>query len=82
MDNFLSLATEKAEYSYICSNFTDLDGKAVFEPYKMLTYGDVKVAYVGIDTPETFVKSTPTYFQTKASFFSFTKAATASSCLS
>ena len=28
MDNFLSLATEKAEYSYICSNFTDLDGKA------------------------------------------------------
>ena len=63
MDNFLSLATEKAEYSYICSNFTDLDGKAVFEPYKMLTYGDVKVAYVGIDTPETFVKSTPTYFQ-------------------
>ena len=34
MDNFLSLATEKAEYSYICSNFTDLDGKAVFEPYK------------------------------------------------
>ncbi len=63
MDNFLSLATEKAEYSYICSNFTDLDGKAVFEPYKMLPYGDVKVAYVGIDTPETFVKSTPTYFQ-------------------
>ena len=63
MDNFLSLATEKAEYSYICSNFTDLDGKAVFEPYKMLAYGDVKVAYVGIDTPETFVKSTPTYFQ-------------------
>lgn len=63
MDNFLSLATEKAEYSYLCSNFTDLDGKAVFDAYKVLTYGDVKIAYVGIDTPETFTKSTPTYFQ-------------------
>lgn len=63
MDNFLSLAKDKAEYTYICSNFTDLDGKAVFDAYKVLTYGDVKIAYVGIDTPETFVKSTPTYFQ-------------------
>lgn len=63
MDNFLSLATEKAEYTYVCSNFTDLDGKAVFDAYKILTYGDVKIAYVGIDTPETFTKSTPTYFQ-------------------
>ncbi len=63
MDNFLSLAKDKAEYDYICSNFTDLNGKAVFDAYKVLTYGEVKVAYVGIDTPETFTKSTPTYFQ-------------------
>ena len=63
MDNFLSLANDKAEYDYICSNFTDLKGKAVFDAYKVLTYGEVKVAYVGIDTPETFTKSTPTYFQ-------------------
>lgn len=63
MDNFLSLAKDKAEYDYICSNFTDLEGKAVFDAYKVLTYGEVKVAYVGIDTPETFTKSTPTYFQ-------------------
>lgn len=63
MDNFLSLAKDKAEYDYICSNFTDLAGKAVFGAYKVLAYGGVKVAYVGIDTPETFTKSTPTYFQ-------------------
>ncbi len=63
MDNFLSLAKDKAEYDYVCSNFTDLNGKAVFDAYKVLTYGEVKVAYVGIDTPETFTKSTPTYFQ-------------------
>jgi len=63
MDNFLDLAKNKAEYTYLCCNFTDLAGKAVFDSYKVLTYGDVKVAYVGIDTPETFTKSTPTYFQ-------------------
>lgn len=63
MDNFLDLAKNKAEYPYLCCNFTDLAGKAVFDSYKVLTYGNVKVAYVGIDTPETFTKSTPTYFQ-------------------
>ena len=66
MDNFLSLARDKAQYTYICSNFTDLAGKPVFDAYKVVTYGDVKVAYVGIDTPETFTKSTPTYFQDDA----------------
>ncbi len=63
MDNFLSLAKEKAEYTYLCANFTDLAGKSVLDSYKVLTYGDVKVGYVGIDTPESFTKSTPTYFQ-------------------
>ena len=63
MDNFLSLAKEKAQYPYLCANFTDMEGKPVFDGYKVLTYGDVKVGYVGIDTPEAFTKSTPTYFQ-------------------
>ena len=63
MDTFLALAKDTAEYPYICSNFTDLEGNAVFDAYTVKTYGDVKVGYVGIDTPETFVKSTPTYFQ-------------------
>lgn len=63
MDNFLDLAKNKAEYTYLCCNFTDLKGNAVFDAYKVIDYGDVKVAYVGIDTPETFTKSTPTYFQ-------------------
>ncbi len=31
----------------------------------MKEYGDKKVAFVGICTPETFTKSTPTYFQDK-----------------
>ena len=55
MDTFLSLAKDTAEYPYVCCNFTDLDGNPVFEPYQMMTYGETKVAYVGIDTPEAFV---------------------------
>ncbi|MBE6030567.1 MAG: bifunctional metallophosphatase/5'-nucleotidase [Clostridiales bacterium] len=63
MDNFLEIA-KNAPYTYICSNFVDKEtGKSVFDAYTIMTYGDVKIGYVGIDTPETFVKSTPTYFQ-------------------
>lgn len=63
MDNFLKLAGE-ANYEYISCNFMDLQtGKTVFEPYKIETYGNKKVAYIGVTTPETFTKSTPTYFQ-------------------
>ena len=63
MDNFLSLAKDKAKYDYLCCNFTDLNGKSVLDAYKLVEYGDVTVGYVGIDTPESFTKSTPTYFQ-------------------
>ena len=63
MDNFLTLAKEKANYDYLCCNFTDLNGKAVLDAYKLVDYGDVTVGFVGIDTPESFTKSTPTYFQ-------------------
>ena len=62
MDTFLSL-TKSAKFPYICCNFTDLKGEPVFDAYEMISYGDVDVAYVGIDTPEAFTKSTPTYFQ-------------------
>ena len=64
MERFLELAKNEADYSYVCCNFIDLKtGSPVFDPYKMVTYGEIKVAYVGIDTPESFTKSTPAYFQ-------------------
>ena len=48
---------------YIDCNFRDIStGKLFFQPYKILHYGNVKVAYVGICTPETLVKSTPMTF--------------------
>ena len=63
MDTFLDIAKNQAEYTYVSCNFVDADGKAVLEPYTMVTYGDVDVAYVGISTPETLTKSAPAYFQ-------------------
>lgn len=47
---------------YSC-NLRDLrTGNLLFAPYKIFTYGDVKVAFVGACTPETIVKSTPSTF--------------------
>ena len=62
MDQFLNVITKKVGTEYVSANFVK-DGKTVFEPYVIKTYGDKKVAFVGITTPETFFKSTPTYFQ-------------------
>ncbi|WP_349946558.1 bifunctional UDP-sugar hydrolase/5'-nucleotidase [Lacrimispora sp. BS-2] len=63
MPRFLELAG-KLSCGYYSSNFMDLrTGSTVFAPYKMFTYGDTKVAFVGATTPESFTKSTPAYFQ-------------------
>jgi len=64
MDIFLDLARKQATYSYVSCNFVDLKtGKTVFEPYLLKDYGGKLVAFVGISTPESYTKSTPTYFQ-------------------
>ncbi len=54
---------KQAEYTYLCCNLTDLrTGEPLFDGYKVVELNGVKVGFVGIDTPETFFKSTPTYF--------------------
>lgn len=63
MDRFLNGIAKEATFKYLSANFQRADGSTVFEPYAIETYGDKKVAFVGISTPETFTKSTPSYFQ-------------------
>lgn len=63
MEQFLHLANDVAEYPYLSANFTGKDGKPYFDAYKIFEVKGVKVAFVGVCTPETFTKSTPTYFQ-------------------
>lgn len=60
-------AIEWAEYSYLSCNFYhNEDGvikDTVVDPYKIFTFGDIKIAVIGITTPETISTSTPAYFQ-------------------
>ncbi len=64
MDQFLNVIVPKMKATYVSANFMK-DDKPVFDTYKLMTFGGKKVAFVGISTPETLVKSTPTYFQDK-----------------
>lgn len=62
------LATiERAEFPYISCNFyhekDGIIGDTVLDAYKVFEVSGIKIAFVGITTPETFTKSTPAYFQ-------------------
>ena len=61
MDRFLEL-TQMAEFPYISCNF-NLKGELVFDPYVIKEFDGVKIAFVGVTTPNTLVSSTPRYFQ-------------------
>ena len=58
---------EWAEYPYLSCNFyhekNGVVGDTVLDAYKVFEIDGVKIAFVGITTPETFTKSTPAYFQ-------------------
>ena len=65
MENFLDNALDLTGIIH-SANFIDLrSNKTVLPPYKIMTYGNKKVAFVGCTTPESFTKSTPAYFQDK-----------------
>ena len=50
---------EQLQCGYICANFCTSDGTPVFEPYRILeTESGLKIAFIGVDTPDTFTKST------------------------
>lgn len=60
----LTKLTDKLGAKVVSCNFIDLKtNKPVYSSYTMKKYGDKKVAFIGITTPESITKSTPTYFQ-------------------
>lgn len=64
MDQIKDIVKNQAEFPYLCCNLIDLKtGEPLFDAYKIFEVKGVKIAVVGVTTPETFVKSTPTYFQ-------------------
>lgn len=62
IDTALSLNT-LSNAQYLACNFRDLTSNTTpLPPYALVTYGDFTIGYVGISTPETLSKSTPTFF--------------------
>ena len=66
MDAFLEYASENG--NFLSCNFVDnRTGEAVLDAYRVVPYEvngkEFKIGYIGISTPETIAKSTPTYFQ-------------------
>ena len=60
VDRFLELE-RKANFPYISCNFNK-EGELVFEPWLMKEIGGMKIAFVGVTTPDTLRSSTPKYF--------------------
>ena len=56
-----------ANFPYVSCNFVNVEGDTVLdqvlESYKVFEVNGVKIAFIGITTPESFTKSTPAYFQ-------------------
>ena len=62
----------KANAQYLSCNITytgkNENALTKVKPYEIVEYGDTKIAYIGIATPETTTKATPTYFMEDGEF--------------
>ncbi len=66
MERALEIAQGSA-FPYISANFyhekDGVKGETVLDAYKIFEVDGVKIAFIGMTTPESFTKSTPAYFQ-------------------
>ena len=66
MDGCMNLI-DLAEFTYVSCNFyhekDGVAGDSVLDSYKVYEIDGMKIAFIGITTPESFTKSTPAYFQ-------------------
>ena len=55
---------ELSKTKYISCNFAKIgEEKSYFDPYKIVSYGDIDVAYIGVVSPETITSSMPSQFR-------------------
>ena len=60
----LMLREDELSCGAVCANvYNSETSELLFDPYKIITAGDMKIAFVGVCTPETLIKSTPVFFQ-------------------
>ena len=63
MERLLELV-EMMNTKPICCNFQKIgEATSCFEPYTIVSYGDVDIAYIGITTPQTITQSSPAQFK-------------------
>lgn len=56
--------TDMMDTKPVCCNFKNIeDNQTVFDPYKIVSYGDTDIAYIGITTPTTISSSSPAQFK-------------------
>lgn len=75
LDRLYELA-EMLDTKPVCANFKSVGGDECFDPYSIVSYGDVKIAYIGITTPSTPDKTSfPTQFvdENKNPLYTFSK---------
>ena len=67
MERILQIMQREADFPYVSCNLYHLDsgtpGANVLDSYQVLEVNGVRVALLGITTPESITKSTPAYFQ-------------------
>ena len=62
MDRLNELRTKLNTKVLSCNLYKIGEEKPYFDSYSIVTYGDVKIAYIGITTPETITSSAPSQF--------------------
>lgn len=71
MDRFFYLA-KQLKCGYYSANFLEVSThKNVFTPYKIFDVDGIKLAFIGVTTPETLTSSTPVYFQNENGEFNY-----------
>ena len=54
----LDTCAEELDCGYTCANFCVTGGEPVFQPWRILEAGDLKIGFIGAVAPDTFTKST------------------------
>ena len=50
---------KEAKFDVVCCNVLDENGNSAFEGSKIITVGDLKVGFIGVNTPESQTKANP-----------------------
>ena len=69
----LNVLVDMMDTKPVCCNFQKIgEDTSYYEPYTIVSYGDVDIAYIGITTPSTITQSSPDQFKNDDGSFIYT----------